>query len=248
MDAEYSRELLIPMSRCDFSGRLGVADTVSLFMDMAAEVTELLGIGLTAMDQKKFFWLTVRTRCRIHRRPKALAPVRATTWAHAMQRAVCNRYYTLCQGDELLAEGKTEWLVFDLLTGGVASTLDEAFYSFAASERQVCQGAKTRVGREFQPGELLGRYTVRSTDIDIGHHMNNVKYIRAVQSLLSVETQEGLDISEFELSYVRPCLEGEELSVYCRSVAEGYELGIFKQDGTLASTMRVWARIGDRQD
>ena len=190
MEAVYKRDMIIPMSMCDFEGRLSIPDTVGIFMDMAADVTEQLGIGLTAMARDKFFWLTVRTRCRFHRRPKALEPAVAATWAHSMQRAICNRYYTLSQGEELLAEGKTEWLVFDLVTGNMAAALAEPFYLFPGSDETVCDGGRVRIKRDFSDASLLGTYTIRSTDIDIGHHMNNVAYIRAVLGMVPTEERD----------------------------------------------------------
>lgn len=245
MDKIYTRDQLVLMSMCDYSGRLAVADTVGLFMQSAAEATELLGIGFTAMEEKHFFWLTVRTRCRIHRRPKVLARVTLSTWAHAMQRAACNRYYTLSDDRGLLAEGKTEWIVFDTDTMAVSTELDEVFYKFPPCEDTVCDGQKARVGRAFADNELLGRYTVRSTDIDIGHHMNNVAYIRAIMSLIPTAEQTRLDIREFEISYHSPCLEGEELSIYRRETETGFEAGIFRPDGTLSSTARFWTGNGE---
>lgn len=240
MEAVYKRELPVPMSMCDFRQTLGTADTVALFMDMAAEVTELLGIGLSAMEEQKFYWLTVRTRCRFHRRPAALTPVTAATWARGMQKAVCNRYYTLSAGDELLVEGKTEWLVYDVVTGGVAKTLSDGFYAFPTSAETVCDGARVRMSREFAPEEELGRYTVRSTDIDIGRHMNNVAYIRALLSLFTVAQQETLDIRELEIGYHSPAMEGEELRVYRRETEDGLELCVFLPDGRLSATAKLW--------
>ncbi len=241
METVYKRDMSVPMSMCDFQGRLSIADTVGIFMDMATEVTELLDIGLTAMERDSFFWLTVRTRCRFHRRPKALEQITAATWAHAMQRAVCNRYYTLSQGEELLAEGKTEWMVLDKLTGGLAASLGPGFYSFPASDETVCDGKKTRVSRDFGGDKLLGLYSVRSTDIDIGHHMNNIAYIRAILGMVPTAELRELNIREFEAVYISPCLEGQELSIYRRDCEDGFELGLFRPDGQLAATAKVWA-------
>ena len=241
METEYKRELLIPISMCDYSGRLSVPDTVGLFMDMATEVTEKLGVGLSAMKEQKFYWLTARTRCRFHRRPEALEAVTAATWAHSMQRAVCNRYYTLSAGDELLAEGKTEWIVFDELTGAVARTLDEKFSTLPALDKSVCDGARVRVSRDFSDAGLLGTYTVCSTDIDIGQHMNNVAYIRAAAGLFPVAERERMTVGEFEVSYMCPCYEGEQLRFYKREAEGGFELGVLRPDGATASAARVWA-------
>ena len=58
MEASYSYSFPLPISRCDLTGRLGVADVFSLFMDAAAIHAQQLGVGAEAMIGRGLFWLT----------------------------------------------------------------------------------------------------------------------------------------------------------------------------------------------
>ena len=78
-----------------------------LFMDMAAEHAEELGIGGAALMEQGKFWLTVRTRVVFHRRPALMSRCEAATWPGRPGRLRCERYYTLSDGGGLCAEGKT---------------------------------------------------------------------------------------------------------------------------------------------
>ena len=70
MDAKYTTQQMILTSRCDASGKLGYADCFALFMDIATEHAEKLGIGLTVLGKENKFWLTVNTKIRFLRRPR----------------------------------------------------------------------------------------------------------------------------------------------------------------------------------
>ena len=59
--------------------------------------------------------------------------------------------------------------------------------------------------------EVLGTYHVLSTDIDIGGHMNNCAYIRALQSFFTTEEWTAIRPSVFEIHYRKPSFEQETL-------------------------------------
>ena len=80
MKCRMSKEYRICPSLCDHSSRLGIPDTFGLFMDMAAEHAEDLGIGTTFMMREHKFWLTAKTRIKFMRRPYMMEKVRLDTW------------------------------------------------------------------------------------------------------------------------------------------------------------------------
>jgi hypothetical protein len=96
-----------------------------------------------------------------------------------------------------------------------------------------------RIKPDFSEAETLGSYTVRSTDIDLGGHMNNVAYVRAVYGLLSTEARRTAPQNEVEIAFRSPCYEGETLTGFCRKLADAWELGLIKPDGTPAVLVRM---------
>ena len=72
-----------------------------------------------------------------------------------------------------------------------------------------------------------------ATDIDIGQHMNNAAYLRALFGMLTSDLLKGRDIFEMEAVFKTPCYEGEVLKVYCRE-EDKLQLAMKKPDGTTA--------------
>ena len=220
-------------SVCDMEGKLGIYNTFNFFMDLAAEHAAKLGLGYYDMLNKRRFWVVVRTRVRFYERPGMMATVDGETWPAAPSLAKCERFYRLSQGEKVLAEGRSEWAIQDMDTGRVVKSSDCYPAELAFREDRVCEEPFTR----FRPlnGEIEEfAYTVGAMDIDTGHHMNNVMYIRMLLSTFAGEELRSMDITEVEISYRRACLEGERLSVRRVFREEAYWFDVVKPDGEIA--------------
>ena len=209
MENRYTKDFPVPPSLCDISGRLSVPELFALFMDIAAEHAEALGCGIRALGEKGLFWLTVRTRVRIARLPAMLERVSLTTWPEAPGRLRAERDYLLEKDGELLAAGKTEWAVLDRATGRLTSPRDVYAPETAFCPDTVWTEPFTRAGDE--PLEEYARYTVRSVDMDLGQHMNNVAYVRALAGTFGWADWQSLELRELEIAYRTSCHEGDTL-------------------------------------
>jgi len=236
----YETAVTIRPSMCDFSARLSVPDAFALCMDVASEHAETMGIGGAAMTQRGLFWVTVRTRLRFLRRPFMAAQTVAATWPGAPAEKNCDRYYTLSTPEgKLLLEGVTHWAVMDLKTGQLSPVPPLYPADFTPSGDAVRFDAAPRLDPDFSAARELGTYTVRSTDIDFGGHMNNVAYVRALLGAFSVEEQKAAPATELEVVFLKSCYEGDTLSLRCRDIPGGRELALLRPDGAPAVLARV---------
>lgn len=238
----FSMEMSILPSMCDATTRLDPAFTSSLFMDVASEHAEVLGIGGAAMTKKGLFWLTVRTKYHFLRRPFMMEKVTASTWPAQPKNYKCLRYYTLKSGDETLIEGKTDWAVLDTKTGGLYD-VSQFYDATVPPEEKVCSPGFARIDQNFSGCTEKTPYIVKSTDIDFGGHMNNAAYARAILGEYTSKELKAMDIKEMEISFRSPCFEGEVLSIFERKTENGTELGIFHPDGKCAALSLIVPRI-----
>ncbi len=232
------KEEVLLSSKLDYAGKLKLSGLFDLFMDLAAEHAEYIGVGYKAMLEHRAFWLAVRTRVRIYQTPGLQDRVTVKTWPGVPGMVKCDRFYRLTMGDTLLAEGRTEWAAQNIDDGRL---LKNDAYGYPADlvplPERVCDGHFTRFRERPDPENLLTRYTVGSRDIDTGRHMNNVAYVRMLMNTFSVAQLEAMDIAEAEISYSAACREGEELAIYRRKDEEGWHMLVQKPDGTTAAQM-----------
>ena len=240
MECKMRKDITVGLSMCDHTGVLAVPHLFSLFMDLASEHGDAIGLGMDALGKLGLFWLTVKTKIRIARRPRLLERITAVTWPEKPGRIRCNRFYRLTDNaGELLAEGKTEWTMLEVSTGRLAPLSSAYPSTLEHCECTVCDGPYARIGDDFTDVAEIAVYTVRSADIDVGHHMNNAAYVHALFGALSCAERETLAVREADVHFRTPCFEGDRLSVRRREVEDGLEFGIVREDGKTAAALRL---------
>ena len=210
MDNIYCKNIKIPASRAGYDGTLTVDGLASEFLDIAGEHANHLGCGIADIDKAGLFWLTVKTRLEISRLPALGEETQLYTWPEAPEKYRGNRDYRLKAGNEVLAEGKTEWAIMNLQTGRFALPADVYPEGLEICDDLTCPAPFLKMSGAFDC-EPFAVTTIKSTDIDLGRHMNNVAYIRAIMSLFSSTQLREMNIRAFEIDYKSQCREGEEI-------------------------------------
>ena len=209
MENRYTQEFAVLPSVCDSSARLGIPDTFALFMDLAAIHAEHLEFDTPRLMKQGLFWLTVRTRVRFFRRPKMAERVTLATWPEPPSKLRTDRDYTITRSGELLVAGKTEWTILEMDSGKLHPMAGIFAPDFTFHPDTVWEEPFTRMKDE--PLDEFAHYTVRSTDIDLGGHMNNAAYLRALAGLFSDRDWQSMNIRELEIAFRSPCYEGNTL-------------------------------------
>ncbi len=243
MENKLQKIIKIQTSMCDNCSKLSIPSLFAIFMDLACEHAPMLGLGSDTLMPKGLFWVAAKTKVKIHRRPEMLTEATACTWPEAPGKIRTNRYYTLSDQSGSLAEGKTEWAIIDITTGRPVKLSEIYPKNLAHSPEKVCNLPFVRIKDSFEDYECLGNYTVRSTDIDIGQHMNNVAYIRALFGAFTCEELESLTVTCIDIAFKSQCYEGEILKLLKRTVDSGLEIEFIKHDGTVAATVSLECNI-----
>lgn len=233
------KEMTVLPSVCDDTARLSIPSIFSIFMDLASEHGEIIGVGGAELQKKGLFWLTVKTKIKIYDCPEMMAKIKAQTWPEAPERIRANRYYLLTDGQKPLAEGKSEWAIISTEDGKL-HRIDEVYPSdIDHYENKVCNEPFRRMSDDFSDCETFCEYTVKSTDIDLGKHMNNAAYMRAIFGAFSCKEIEEMNISEAEIAFKSPCFEREKLAVKIKKIEEEILIAMIKEDGKTAVVARL---------
>ena len=235
----YEEELTISPSRTDAEGRLGYPDAFSLCMDIAAAHAEALGVGLYDLGKRDLFWLTVKTQLTFYERPRMMERIRIRTWPEPPGKMRGDRSYQLLRGDQVLIAGKTEWAVIGRHSGQLAP-MKEVYPAGLEFESSSAGVAYARIPDDFVAPPYAS-YRVRSTDIDVGGHMNNTVYVRALLGSLNLQELADLRIGRMDVVYRSPCYEGELLEFQRRDGEAGTDFRASK-DGVTALLVRVAAK------
>ena len=213
MAAILEKKLYLPPSRLDSTGRLGYADVFSLFMDLAAEHADSLGIGMRDLAARSLFWLTVKTKVHFIKRPCLGETVVLRTWPETPERIACNRNYQICAEDgSVMVLGRTEWVLLNTETHRVSRTAGVFPENLVYLKESAFPEPFSRISEDFGDADAYAEYTVRSIDIDVGGHMNNAAYLRALTGTLSTEELNGIAPRSIEVLYREACYEGDVIA------------------------------------
>lgn len=236
MEQIYEQELLVAPSLSDSAGALGYHDAFSVFMDIASVHAQLLGVGLDDMARRDLFWLTVKTQVCFFDRPKIMERVTVRTWPEAPGRLRGNRSYQILRGDEVLVAGKTEWAILNMKTNQLVPMGGVYPQELSFDRGTACPEPFARIADDFD-GAAVGSYTVRSTDIDVGRHMNNTAYLRSILCFFPCRELHDAPIRRIDVAFRTPCYEGDVLELQERQTDAGLDVRL-SRDGATALLAR----------
>ena len=233
MKCRYEKNYTVGPSDCDHTSRLGMPAAFEAFMDIASEHAESLDIGVTFMKETGLFWLTAKTRVRIYRNPRMEQNIVIETWPLRPRGIQEIRDYRIrSESGEVLAEGKTQWAMLDTGSGELIR-MEELFpEDFEFVEEKVLDEPFLRITDDVSDCEEIGSYTVRSVDIDLGGHMNNSAYVRALFGAFSTGELDDMKIHDCEVCFKKTCYEGDVLKFFKRITDKGTEVVVKNNNET----------------
>ena len=144
----------------------------------------------------------------------------------------CNRCYQIMKDDEVLINAISEWVIIDASSRTLRKVETTSYPNDIdwIKEKSIEERFR-RFKDDFTVEDLIYKRLVRSGDIDVTHHTNNVTYITMLLDTVSVKELEAKRWEDVEVSYLNESFEGETLSIYRKEREDGYYFSIKKDDG-----------------
>lgn len=214
----FERGVLVTPELCGARAQLSPLGVFTIFQALSAQHSEQIGVGVSAMAERGEFWLALHSRVDFYHPAHLMDELTTATWPEPCGERSLRffRSHSLHRGDELVAQGRFEWVVLGANGRPVPFGQSGFPKDFPYTDRVGLSAPPARFIDTLTDDDLAFSYTVRSTDIDFGHHMNNVAYVRVLLGCFPAELLDSGRIASIEVHYASPCLEGEELAVYCR--------------------------------
>lgn len=217
----FEKDVFLSPSLADSDGLLSRYETFNLFMNLADDHAASFGVAWRHISPRNLFWLTVKTKMVFEERPKMGETVTLSTWVEEPTKLRGDRSYEMRQDGKLLVRGKTEWAILNTETMKLIPVEEVYPEGLDFSRPSSCPEGFTRVKDHFEAADKYAEYTVRSTDIDIGHHMNNAKYVQALLGTFSNAELRELDPKTFDVIFRNSVYEGDVLDFYKQPGTDG---------------------------
>ena len=219
--------------QCDSLMRFRSEAAFMTFQDMASRHSIIMGVDdFTLLEKDNAMWVVSKTKIKINKLPLWNEEVTVRTWPMGAEGVRCNRCYQIKNGDEVLINAISEWVIIDA-TSRTLRKVETTSYPNDVDwiQEKSIEERFRRFKDEFTDEDLVYKRLVRSGDIDVTHHTNNVTYITMLLDTFSVKELEAKQWEDIEVSYLNESFEGETLSIYRKEKEDGYYFSIKKEDG-----------------
>lgn len=230
---EYILNTTVLSGQCDSLMRFKTESSFMAFQDVASRHAMFLGIDdFSLLKKDNALWVVSKTKVKINKLPLWNEEISIRTWPMGAEGVRCNRCYQIKKDEEIYISGITEWVIIDA-TSRTLRKVDTTSYPDDLewiTEKSIDERFR-RFKDDFSEEDFEYKRLIRSGDIDVTHHTNNVTYITMLLDTFTVKELESLTLKEIEVSYLSESLEAETLSIYRKQRDDGYYFSIKKEDG-----------------
>ena len=159
---------------CDCHERMRPSAVLLKMQECAGYQLDSLGLPYDRLYEEGFVFVIVSVGMKFYELPRMEQAVTFETWPMAVKGARFHRNYRVLDGDRLLCEAASQWVLIDPHSRKILRPA--AFphpLPLVEQAVQVDLGARLCMPEDLQP---LPDKLVRYSDVDANGHLNNVKY------------------------------------------------------------------------
>lgn len=209
----FSQELCIPCYQTDSDGLL----KPTAFMDIAQEIAywaaEALGFGYGNLHIHHTAWVLARMHIRFMRPVRWRDAVTLFTWHKGTNGLFYLRDFLLRNSaGEIAIAATSSWVVIDELSRKMVrpDALQQFLETGSAQDAIAEPAPKLIMPKDMEPA---GEHIVCSSEIDINHHVNNVRYVAWALDCLPAEDTSSGHIQDIIVNFHKETFEGEQIQL-----------------------------------
>ena len=214
----YQKKYSVQDTDIDYSYTVPITNLMRVMQETAFVHADNLGMSHQDMiDHSGAFWVITKMKVKLLKPLIQFDKFKVLTWIQPASGVRVERDFNVTRGRELIAEACAEWCCLDWVTRKLRkmSTIQYPVVEHAKARPDI---AYTPVRERFTDKDLCYTRVVRSTDIDVNKHTNNLRYNFFAIDAFSVEELENLHIKEYEIQFVNESKEGDEIKIYKKQI------------------------------
>jgi medium-chain acyl-[acyl-carrier-protein] hydrolase len=192
----------------------------SFMQETAWHHAEHLRLGYSDLMEHQYFWVLSRLSIQMEEYPRWGDRIKVKTWLTGTGRLFALRQFSIADfKGKVIGTAKSAWLVLDLKSRKpqkiepVFKHIEHLFDGLPPAEEPP------KISGPAHP-KTEKSYTVRYSDIDMHHHVNNTKYLEWILDSYPIEMNQAHQIHSFEINFLGESSHGDEISIYTESMRE----------------------------
>lgn len=240
----WTDEYTVQSYNIDFTSKARLTSICRLFQESAWRHASDANLGYHDLLKNNHVWVLYKLKLEINEFPEWIDKINLTTWAKKTDRLFAYRDFEIRKADnesKILIKGTSKWLIIDLKNKR-PQKMDAYASSMPLNKKEAISenNEKVPVYNEFDSSET--RKVVYS-DIDINHHVNNVKYIEWILDMYSLEHLKNSHLIKFEIDYKHEAEFGEEIELKAKYKNDNHSFLASNEEGKeIFRAYMVWEK------
>ena len=185
MDSRYDLTQRTGYYQVDQHHSIRLSSLFQLFKEAAIHHANQGHIGTSIMEDKGESWILNRVALKLERYPKLDETLTIRTWATRLTQFKGFREFRIMAGDQTIGQVSTLWLYINIQKKSFSKIPFEIEQAFPVRPDEIYFKHLDRL-RLPKPGDGSTKTSIslRYTDIDGNHHVNNAAYMDMIQTAL----------------------------------------------------------------
>ena len=199
----HTEKLVIDDTNVDFNLKVPVTELMKLFEVATFKHSQVMGLDHVSMEKNSnAFWVVTKMKVVPLKTILTGEKISVTTWTHELGTARALRDCVIKSKNTTKAKFTAEWCCLDLETRKLRRMNTICYPELEMEKTKNLKTEFTNLKQEVEEKDFVYSRTIRSTDIDVNNHTNNLKYNFMAIDSFSVDELKLIDIKEYEIYFV----------------------------------------------
>ncbi len=209
----HHHNLTIHSFEVDFNHQLSITALFNLFQEIAWEHAKILHFGWEDLMQKEQFWVLSRVRVEVNRLPRWTENVTLVTYPRGVDGLFALRDYEMFEsnGNRIIA-ASSSWLILNLQTRRPVR-LTDFDHGMEYAQRAALRANPGKIASNGFAPVLTDNFNVKTGDIDVNGHVNNVRYIDWAYNAFDLDHYKKFSPAFIEVNFLAEGRMGDEIAI-----------------------------------
>ena len=211
-----------------------VTEILRLAEIVAFNHADSIGLDHKTMQEKSnAFWVVSKIKVFLKDNITQNEKVTLKTWTATPSMIRCDRFISIKSAGKVKAKIVSEWCCLDYTTRKIRKISSINYPNLEMADSSIIAPNYSNLKLDVDKNDYCYTRVVRSTDIDVNLHTNNLKYNFMALDAFTIEELNGVDFKEYEIYFVNESHLGDNIDIYKRKYKNYYYVEGKVQDKTI---------------
>lgn len=204
----------VGISHINTLSQLNNTSLLSYLEDMGLIHSEMVGYGISQINENKKSWVLLNWKIKVINRPKYADNLRIKTWSREIEKIYAFRDFEVYnQNNELVAIASSKWIYMDIENKKITKISDEVRNAYKIEDRYVFEDKEFPKLKEPETYLKKIDYKIAKNMIDINKHLHNIYYMDLAKEVLPDEITFSNEFNEFDIMYKHEIKLGDTVKI-----------------------------------